>query len=221
MPVQTLQARALMSAHQSQPALGASPLLHRMPLFTALCLLAALVTLAGCAPLHPTRLPEATREPDASTQPKSAAVPAKEVQDAEEPPSSIAVPTPDLTVTRVLVVRASAYNSRSGQTDSTPNVAAWGDRLEPGMKVVAVSKDLVELELSRGQRIRIDGLDGEYVVMDRMPSRWRQKIDIYMGEDVRAALNWGVREVEISWHPDVHDVERDDLLDSTGAAEAQ
>lgn len=100
------------------------------------------------------------------------------------------------------MVRASAYNSRPGQTDRTPSIGAWGDRLAPGMKAIAVSKDLLALGLGRGQRVRIRGLEGEYVVMDRMPSRWSQKIDIYMGVDVRAARNWGIREVEISWVPE-------------------
>jgi 3D (Asp-Asp-Asp) domain-containing protein len=100
---------------------------------------------------------------------------------------------------RSLVVAASAFNSLRGQTDASPAIGAWGDPLEPGMKAIAVSADLVELGLARGERVRIRGLEGEYVVADRMPSRWRRKIDIYMGEDVQAARRWGVREVEISW----------------------
>ena len=35
-----------------------------------------------------------------------------------------------------------------------------------------------------------------------MSPRWERKIDIYMGEDVRAARNWGIREVEIIWTPE-------------------
>jgi len=166
-------------------------------------------------------MPEATQEPAPSVQPPDATVPSDEGTGFALPPRSIPLPTPDPLVTRVLVVKSSAYNSHSGQTDATPNIAAWGDRLEPGMKVVAVSKDLIELGLLRGQRIRIEGLAGEYVVLDRMPSRWSRKIDIYMGEDVRAALNWGVREVETSWHPDVHDVEGGGDLDSTAIVETE
>ena len=70
------------------------------------------------------------------------------------------------------------------------------------MKVIAVSADLIELGLARGQRVRIHGLDGEYVVADRMSTRWQRKIDIYMGKDVKAARDWGVREVEIIWTPE-------------------
>jgi 3D (Asp-Asp-Asp) domain-containing protein len=112
------------------------------------------------------------------------------------------VPAPAAPEPRTLRVKASAYNSLRGQTDATPNVGAWGDRLEPGMKAIAVSSDLIELGVARGQIVRIHGLDGEYVVADRMPSRWQRKIDIFMGEDVKAARRWGVRDVEISWVPE-------------------
>jgi 3D (Asp-Asp-Asp) domain-containing protein len=100
-----------------------------------------------------------------------------------------------------VVVTATAYNSLHGQTNGTPNVAAWGDELEPGMKAIAISKDLLEAGLTRGTKVKIEGLPGEYVVLDRMPSRWEKRIDIYMGEDIRAARQWGKREVRIHWTP--------------------
>jgi len=68
---------------------------------------------------------------------------------------------------RVLSVMASAYNSVAAQTDRLPNQGAWGDRIEPGMKVVAVSRDLLRAGLKRGTKIRIDGLEGEWTVLDR------------------------------------------------------
>lgn len=111
-------------------------------------------------------------------------------------------PQPETSRERTLRVKASAFNSLCAQTDSTPSLGAWGDPLSPGMKAIAVSADLLELGLARGQRVRIHGLDGEYVVADRMSRRWERKIDIYMGEDVRAARRWGVREVEIFWTPE-------------------
>lgn len=103
--------------------------------------------------------------------------------------------------TRSLVVQASAYNSLPAQTQGDPSVAAWGDVLTPGMKAIAVSRDLLDMGLVRGTRVRIDGLSGEYVVLDKMAKRWRRKIDIYMGVDRKAALAWGVREVVIHWSP--------------------
>jgi 3D (Asp-Asp-Asp) domain-containing protein len=111
------------------------------------------------------------------------------------------VPPPKAGIERSLRVTASAYNSVRGQTDRTPSVGAWGDTLAPGMKVIAVSPDLIEMGLARGQTVRIRGLDGEYTVADRMSNRWERKIDIYMGDDVNAARNWGVRKVEIVWIP--------------------
>jgi 3D (Asp-Asp-Asp) domain-containing protein len=122
---------------------------------------------------------------------------------ASTPPSQIPTPTPHVPKERMMsaTVTATAYNSLAGQADHTPNVAAWGDQLKPGMKAIAVSRDLLSQGLTRGMRVKIEGLEGEYVVLDRMPSRWSKRIDIYMGEDVRAARNWGVREVQIRWTP--------------------
>jgi 3D (Asp-Asp-Asp) domain-containing protein len=102
---------------------------------------------------------------------------------------------------RSLSVTATAYNSLRPQTNDQPTVAAWGDRLAPGMKAIAVSRDLLALGLTRGVVVEIVGLSGEYVVLDKMARRWKRRIDIYMGEDVRAARRWGVRPVEIRWDP--------------------
>ena len=99
-----------------------------------------------------------------------------------------------------LHVTATAYTSHANQTDSTPNIAAWGDRLKPGMKAIAVSRDLLhEYGLKHKQKVRIKGLEGEYVVLDKMNKRWRKKIDIYMGRNLRKAFKWGRRKVEIHW----------------------
>jgi 3D (Asp-Asp-Asp) domain-containing protein len=98
-----------------------------------------------------------------------------------------------------LEVVASAYNSVHGQTDASPTVAAWGDRLKPGVRSIAVSHDLIPLGLSRGAVVRIDELPGEWLVLDRMNSRWKRHIDLYFGTDVRAARLWGRRPVTIRW----------------------
>jgi 3D (Asp-Asp-Asp) domain-containing protein len=97
------------------------------------------------------------------------------------------------------VVTASAYNSLPEQTEDDPTVAAWGDQLKPGMKAIAVSRDLVERGLTRGAKVRIEGLRGTYRVLDTMHGRWTERIDIYMGEDVDAAKDWGEKQVTISW----------------------
>ena len=98
-----------------------------------------------------------------------------------------------------LVVTASAYNSVRSQTNNNPTIAAWGDRLRPGMKAIAVSRDLLKMGLRHGTKVKINGLPGEYVVLDKMNKRWSKKIDIYMGTDIRKARLWGKKKVTIYW----------------------
>ena len=98
---------------------------------------------------------------------------------------------------KTLQVTASAYNSVRAQTNHQPNLTAWGVRLKPGMKAVAISRDLLQKGFKKGTRIKIQGLTGEYIVLDKMHRRWRNKIDIYMGNDVKAARKWGKRTVTI------------------------
>ncbi len=98
-----------------------------------------------------------------------------------------------------MTVTATAYNSLPNQTDSTPNLAAWGNRLKPGMKSIAVSRDLIKQGLGNGARVKIKGLEGTYIVLDKMNKRWRKKIDIYMGKNVKKARKWGKQKVNISW----------------------
>jgi len=100
---------------------------------------------------------------------------------------------------RELEVTATAYNSTSGQTDASPATTAFGSRLRPGMRIVAVSRDLEALGLTEGVSIHIDGLDGDWRVGDRMNERWTRKIDIYFGNDTEAARRWGNRRVRIHW----------------------
>ena len=100
-----------------------------------------------------------------------------------------------------MMVTATAYTSHVNQTDSTPNIAAWGDRLKPGMKVIAVSRDMLKkYGLKHRSKVRIKGLKGEYEVLDKMNRRWRKKIDIYMGKDLKKAFKWGRKRVELQWN---------------------
>lgn len=96
-------------------------------------------------------------------------------------------------------VTATAYNSYPDQTSSTPFVGAWGDKLKPGMKIIAVSRDLLKKGLTRDTAVTIEGLEGKYLVKDKMNERWTDKIDIYMGLNTEAADEWGKREVVIAW----------------------
>jgi 3D (Asp-Asp-Asp) domain-containing protein len=135
-----------------------------------------------------------------SVGPREAAVPAPRdrvsppAEGAQAEPSQPAPPAPR---SEALVVTATAYNSLPGQGVGSGRRGAWGDRLSPGMKTIAVSHDLLAKGLTRGALVRIEGLPGEYTVLDRLPRRWSRRIDIYMGKDVRAARAWGKREVRI------------------------
>lgn len=106
-------------------------------------------------------------------------------------------------------VTATAYNSHVNQTSGDPRITAWGDTLKPGMKVLAVSRDLIDSGLTSGVEVKIEGLQGTYIVRDKMNRRWTKKIDIYMGEDVKKAREWGKKKVFIRWKTPVQ--EKDSL----------
>ncbi len=100
-------------------------------------------------------------------------------------------------------VTATAYNSIASQTHKNhPNITAWGDKLKPGMKCIAVSRDLIALGLTHNTKVKIEGLTGEYLVLDKMNNRWMKKIDIYMGDNRDSAIRWGKRKVTITWEVD-------------------
>jgi len=99
-----------------------------------------------------------------------------------------------------LRVTATAYTSHGAQTDKTPFLAAWNNHIRPGMKVIAVSRDLLsKYGLRNGSRVRIAGLPGTYRVRDKMNKRYKKRIDIYMGLNRRKALRWGRRSVILYW----------------------
>jgi 3D (Asp-Asp-Asp) domain-containing protein len=150
-----------------------------------LALACVALALACRSPAPP---PEAPRPPAREAHPPAAAVPGPE----PAPPTH-----------QQLAVTATAYNSLPSQGVGGGKHGAWGDRLEPGTKTIAVSHDLLELGLTRGMQVEIEGLPGLYTVMDRLPSRWSRRIDIHMGRDVRAARAWGKRQVQIRWQPPV------------------
>ena len=107
---------------------------------------------------------------------------------------------PDPVEVKSLEVTATAYNSIEVQTKAgDPATAAWGDKLQPGVKAIAVSRDLLKQGLDYNTPVKIEGLPGTYRVLDKMHRRWNNRIDIYMGEDIDLAKEWGRQTVEISW----------------------
>jgi len=96
------------------------------------------------------------------------------------------------------IVRVTAYNSVIEQCDSDPFIAAWGDKLEPGMRIVAISRDLEKIGLRRGTEIHIEKL-GKFKVLDRMNKDKRNQIDVYMGLDINKAIRFGSKNLRITW----------------------
>ena len=97
-------------------------------------------------------------------------------------------------------VTATAYNSFPGQTSSIhPEITAWGDSIKPGMKIIAVSRDLIKKGLDYDTMVKIEGLDSIYLVKDKMNKRWRNRIDVYMGKDKKKALEWGKKKITIQY----------------------
>ena len=97
-----------------------------------------------------------------------------------------------------LNVVATAYNSTEAQTKKgNVGIAAWGDTLKPGMKAIAISRDLLDSGLSHNTKVKIEGFEGTFLVKDKMNKRWTNKIDIYMGLNEEKAKDWGKQEVAI------------------------
>lgn len=101
---------------------------------------------------------------------------------------------------RAIDVTASAYNSVAWQTTSeNPNIAAWGDTLVPGMKCIAVSRDLLRMGLRHNTMVKIDTFPDTFYVKDKMNRRWKNRIDIYMGLDIKKAREWGKRKLMVCY----------------------
>ncbi len=101
---------------------------------------------------------------------------------------------------KTIEVTASAYNSVAWQTTSTnPSIAAWGDTLKPGMKSIAVSRNLIALGLKHNTMVKIDTFPDTFYVKDKMNRKWKNRIDIYMGLDVKKARQWGKKKLQIHY----------------------
>lgn len=96
-------------------------------------------------------------------------------------------------------VIATAYNSLAYQTNANPHITAFGDSLIPGLRYIAVSRDLLDSGLVYNTKVKIEGLDSLFIVKDKMNRRWRKHIDIYMGTDVKKAMRWGKKKVNIEY----------------------
>lgn len=85
------------------------------------------------------------------------------------------------------IVDATAYNSLSWQTDSTPWITASGTRCKEG--TIAANF------LPFGTKVLIDGFgDQIFVVEDRMNRRYKKRIDIWMRK-YNDAVKFGKRKI--------------------------
>ncbi len=98
-----------------------------------------------------------------------------------------------------LEVTATAYNSLPSQTQGDPEIGAWGDRLDPDVQTIAVSRDLLSLGLTHNTEVEIDGMKGSWLVRDKLNRRFTKRIDIFMGKDLQAAKEFGKQTVTIRW----------------------
>ncbi|SNY99894.1 3D domain-containing protein [Flagellimonas pacifica] len=96
-------------------------------------------------------------------------------------------------------VTVSAYNSVSWQTQGDPTIAAWGDTLKPGMKSIAISRDLLKMGFNHNTMVKIDTFPDTFYVKDKMHRRWKNRIDLYMGVDVKKAREWGRKKLFICY----------------------
>ncbi|WP_179319900.1 3D domain-containing protein [Winogradskyella helgolandensis] len=107
--------------------------------------------------------------------------------------------TKDNCIKNTFQVTATAYNSLAYQTNSNPNITAFGDSLKPGLRYIAVSRDLLDSGLIHNTKVKIQGFDSLFTVKDKMNRRYRKRIDIYMDNDVIKAIKWGKKKVVIEY----------------------
>lgn len=91
-----------------------------------------------------------------------------------------------------MYLKVSAYNSIEDQTDNDPYTGAWNNKVRKGM--VAISRDLEEFGLTNKTPIILEGK--EYTILDRMHSRKRKQVDIWM-ERKCDAEHWGLKVCQI------------------------
>jgi 3D (Asp-Asp-Asp) domain-containing protein len=87
------------------------------------------------------------------------------------------------------IVTVTTYSPTVEQTDSTPLITASGFEINPANpkkhRIVAVSRDLKK-KYKFGKKIRITGigkLSGTYTIRDVMNKRYKNRVDILIGED--------------------------------------
>lgn len=96
---------------------------------------------------------------------------------------------------RRLQVTVRAYSPRRKETQGHPRDTASGEKVRPG--IVALSPDVEKaLGVEFGDRVVLEGL-GTYVFHDRVASRKRRHVDIFM-ESTASARQFGKRQTHVA-----------------------
>ena len=100
---------------------------------------------------------------------------------------------------KCMEVKASAYNSISNQTrpGTSGRITAWGDTLTDKIQSVAISRDLLDSGMVHGTMLYIEGFKEPFKVNDKMNRRFKNKIDIHLGTDIKAARAFGNQKLNI------------------------
>jgi 3D (Asp-Asp-Asp) domain-containing protein len=89
-----------------------------------------------------------------------------------------------------VIVTATIYHAVEGQTDSTPLITASGKHIDPNNpekhRWIAVSRDLEPLGFTFGTEVIVEGalgMEGIWIVQDRMNKRWKHRIDFLVNKE--------------------------------------
>ena len=95
------------------------------------------------------------------------------------------------------------YSPTSQECDSTPHITASGFKINlknpKKHRIIAVSRDLLK-KLPFGTLVKVTGagkLNGVYVVEDKMNKRYKNRIDLLIGEDDKQTTIKNVKIVKI------------------------
>jgi len=84
-----------------------------------------------------------------------------------------------------------AYNSVESQTDSSPCIGSAGNICEAAKYQRVCATRLYKL----GTVIWIEGI-GSCTILDRTSKKYANRIDIFMGKDIEAARQFGIKELK-------------------------
>jgi len=93
------------------------------------------------------------------------------------------------------IVTASCYRPTIGQCDSTPLITADGSKIDTNnidnLRWLAISRNL-EKHYKMGDKILVagvgNGLDGIWIIKDRMNKRFKNKIDFLISDKITGGL---------------------------------